>query len=379
MSKNKRKKKTTKDIDQAVFYLEGNTLFLRNTLDFNNSGKFVIEVLKKTKKQKSKALVIDLKGLKDIDSAGVTAVNYIREKLSDKGVNVRIDNASDSVNKKFELFRMHKPVADAKQVAPSFLELIGTAVYSFFNDYIVKFLYLTADVFFWSIHDLFKTKARRKGEVINQAVAIGVNATIIVVVMTFIVGLVLALQSSAQLRHFGANIFIVDLTVIAMMAQMGPLITAILVAGRSGSAIAAEIATMKVTAELDALKTMGLNPVRFVVVPKIYGCLSTIPFLTILANVAGITGGMVAANIFLDITPEIFINRMEQSLYNKDIVTSIIKSLVYGSIIVLTGSFFGFRVKEGAEGVGKTTTIAVVVSISLVIIADSILGLIFYT
>ncbi len=159
---------------------------------------------------------------------------------------------------------------------------------------------------------------------------------------------------------------------------MGPLITAILVAGRSGSAIAAEIATMKVTAELDALKTMGLNPNRFVVVPKLYACMLTMPFLIVFANVAGIFGGGVAANIYLDITPEIFINRMMDIARNKELWIALVKSQVYAALIVLTGSFYGFRVERGAEGVGKVTTMAVVASITLVILADSIIGVIFY-
>jgi phospholipid/cholesterol/gamma-HCH transport system permease protein len=151
-----------------------------------------------------------------------------------------------------------------------------------------------------------------------------------------------------------------------------------MVAGRSGSSIAAEIGTMKVTAEIDALRTMGLNPVRFVVIPKIYGSLITLPFLTILASVAGILGGAVAAYIYLDITPEIFLNRLPEALYRKDILTGIIKSIAFAFIIVITGAFFGFRVKEGAEGVGRSTTSAVVAAITLVIVADLILGLIFY-
>jgi phospholipid/cholesterol/gamma-HCH transport system permease protein len=209
-------------------------------------------------------------------------------------------------------------------------------------------------------------------------VHIGVNAVYIVGAMSFIIGLVLALQSAAQLRNFGANIFIVDLTVIAMMREMGPLITAILVAGRSGSSIAAEVATMKVTSELDALKTMALNPIRFVIIPKMYGSFVTMPFLTIIADVLGILGGMLIAYFYLDITPVVFINRMGESLYNRDILIGIFKSLIFAGLIVLTGSFFGLRVTEGAEGVGKVTTLAVVVAIALVIVADSILGLIFY-
>jgi phospholipid/cholesterol/gamma-HCH transport system permease protein len=195
---------------------------------------------------------------------------------------------------------------------------------------------------------------------------------------SFIIGLVLALQSAAQIRNFGANIFIVDLTVIAMMREMGPLITAIILAGRSGSAIAAEVSTMKVTSELEALQTMALNPVRFVIVPKMHGGLVTVPFLTILADVLGILGGMLVAFYFLDISPYVFINRIGTVLENRDIIIGFFKSLVFISIVVMTGSFFGLKVEHGAEGVGMVTTKAVVVSITLVIIADSILGLIFY-
>jgi phospholipid/cholesterol/gamma-HCH transport system permease protein len=135
---------------------------------------------------------------------------------------------------------------------------------------------------------------------------------------------------------------------------------------------------MKVTSELDALKTMGLHPVRFVVIPKMHGSLLTMPFLTMLANIMGILGGMLIAYSFLDISPQVFVNRMTDSLYARDIYIGIFKSLVFASLIVLTGTFFGLRVKEGAEGVGKVTTTAVVTSIGLVMIADSIMGLLFY-
>jgi phospholipid/cholesterol/gamma-HCH transport system permease protein len=261
---------------------------------------------------------------------------------------------------------------------PIFFERIGEKVINFISVTLKDFLFLMSDVLFWTVLDLFKSKTRRKGELVNQAVLIGVKAVPIVGIMAFLIGLVLALQSAAQLRSFGANIFIVDLTVIAMMREMGPLITAILVAGRSGSAIAAEIATMKVTEELDALKTMALNPIRFIMVPKMQAGMITVPFLTIFANVMGVAGGMIIAFLILDITPVVFINRMGDSLYARDIATGILKSIIFAVIIVLIGCCFGSRVEKGAEGVGRVTTAAVVVAISLVILADSVLGLMFY-
>lgn len=358
-------------IDESTVYLSG-SLMLTQTVPFTGKLYHLLRELG------AKAWVINLDELQDVDSAGVMALFHLKAKLQRPGISVRLEGGSESLLRKIDLFSPGKAQKYQVPARDTFLARSGEAVHHFFTSYVFGFIELAADVFYWSFSDVFRPRVRRAGEIANQAVLIGVNASLIVAFMSFVIGLVLALQSSYQLRTFGANIYIVDLTVIAMMSQMGPLITAILVAGRSGSSIAAEIATMKVTSELDALKTMGLNPIRFVVVPKLYASLITMPFLVILASVAGIAGGAVAANIYLDITLEIFINRMGSVMQNKDLLTGFVKSQVYAGLIVLTGSFYGFRVERGAEGVGKVTTTAVVVAISLVILADSMLGLIFY-
>ncbi len=368
----------SKDHSAFDYQLENEVLMLSEYLTLPHVERFIQQVLKITQKYKGTTLILNLDGLESIDSAGVTSLYYLKDKLAGKNIQVQILGGSESIREKLEIFKFNNAEAEKKSQKAPFLARLGESVYDFFYDTIVNFIILAANVTYWSITDVFKKKTHRKGEFFNQAVRIGVNAVYIVGAMSFIIGLVLALQSAAQLRNFGANIFIVDLTVIAMMREMGPLITAILVAGRSGSSIAAEVATMKVTSELDALKTMALNPIRFVIVPKMYGSFVTMPFLTIIADVFGILGGMLIAYFYLDITPMVFINRMGESLYNRDILIGIFKSLVFAGLIVLTGSFFGLRVTEGAEGVGKVTTLAVVVAISLVIIADSILGLIFY-
>ncbi len=358
--------------------LEGSVLLLSGNLTFGEAAGFTRHVLKHFRRDPGRKLYIDLGDVDSIDSAGVMALYYIQKKLSEKSVVVELQHATPSVADKIRLFYPEEEATVSPPRKPSFFEHIGGRVYHFFSSYVFEFILLAANIFYWGITDIFKRKVRRKGEFVNQAVLIGVNALLIVVFMTFVIGYVIALHSAAQLRAFGANIFVVDLVVFSILSQMGPLITAILVAGRSGSAIAAEIATMKVTAELDALKTMGLNPNRFVVVPKLYACMLTMPFLIVFANVAGIFGGGVAANIYLDITPEIFINRMMDIARNKELWIALVKSQVYAALIVLTGSFYGFRVERGAEGVGKVTTMAVVASITLVILADSIIGVIFY-
>jgi phospholipid/cholesterol/gamma-HCH transport system permease protein len=369
-------KKKKEHID--LFNLAGQTLYLKGVIKLDNTGNFTKKVLEKFEKYPHKTLNIDLDGLEDIDSSGVVSIYYLEKKAKEKKIDTFIIGGSSEIKKKLDLFKTSKKATPQATDKKGLMEGVGETAKNIYKNYFLEFMQLTANVFYWSFNDIFNKGARRKGETVNQAVLIGVNAVLIVGAMAFIIGLVLALQSANQLRNFGADVYIVDLIVLAMMSEMGPLITAILVAGRSGSSIAAEIATMKVTAELDALRTMGLNPVRFVVVPKMYGCLLTLPILTLIANMLGIAGGMVTAYMNLGLTPEVFINRMGESLYNKDIITGIAKSFVFAAIIVLTGSFYGFNADKGAEGVGKVTTTSVVVAISLVIVADSIMGLIFY-
>jgi phospholipid/cholesterol/gamma-HCH transport system permease protein len=360
------------------FNVEGNVVQLQKTLTIGNTADFLKDIETFFKKNRRADLKVDLTQLQSFDSAGALAIHSLAKTASRYDISLSIQNASNEIQSKLDLFQPVETKTQSPDSQGPFLLRLGEKAAHFLSEYVATFFFLLADILFWSVKDLFHNKQRRKGEVVNQAMSIGVNAVPIVMAMTFIIGLVLALQSSSQLRNFGANIYIVDLTVIAMMAEMGPLITAILVAGRSGSAIAAEIATMKVTSEIDALRTMGLNPLRYVVVPKIYGSLITLPFLTILASVAGIIGGATAAHIYLGITPEIFINRMPEALFQKDIITALVKSIVFALIIVVTGTFYGFKVQEGAEGVGKSTTSSVVAAITLVIVADSILGLLFY-
>jgi phospholipid/cholesterol/gamma-HCH transport system permease protein len=369
---------SVKEIQDASFSIEADMLKISGRLSLKEVKRLLGNIEDNLRAYTGDHLIINLDGLNYADSAGITAIYYLDDKYTRKGLKVEIAGGSLNIRRKLELFRPEKQFMTDSAVKTGFFEKIGIHTSLFFKEYILGFSQIAADITFWSVADLFRKGIRRKGEWINQAVQIGVNAALIVGVMSFIIGLVLALQSAAQLRSFGANIYIVDLTVIAMMSEMGPLITAILVAGRSGSAIAAEIATMKVTSETDALRTMGLNPVRFVVVPKLYGGIITLPFLTIIADTLGIGGGMVIAVSSLDISPVVFIHRMQESLLLKDIIFGIIKSIVFGYLIIITGSFFGFRVEQGAASVGKVTTVAVVVAISLVIIADSIMGLLFY-
>ena len=360
------------------YKIEEETLFISGPLTFESVKGLLQYYDRKISDYNFRVLTINLDDLEEADSSGISAILYIRDNLIKKNIEVHIEGGNSNIRRQLALFTGKLIPGERTRSRTGFFEQIGRRTSFVFREYIYSYLQIAAEVTYWSVVDLFKKHTHRKGEVVNQAVLMGVNAALIVAATAFIIGLVLALQSAAQLRTFGANIYIVDLTVIAMMSEMGPLITAIMVAGRSGSSIAAELATMKVTSETDALKTMGLNPVRFVVVPKMHGGILTMPLLTILADTMGILGGMLIGMAYLDISPLVFLNRMEESLHLMDIIYGVIKSLVFSYLIVITGSYFGFQSKRGPSEVGKVTTNAVVVSISLVILADSIMGLLIY-
>jgi phospholipid/cholesterol/gamma-HCH transport system permease protein len=175
-----------------------------------------------------------------------------------------------------------------------------------------------------------------------------------------------------QLETYGAGIFLAPLIGISMVREFGPLMTAIILAGRTGSATTAEIATMGVGEEIDALKTMGINPIQFIVVPKFWAISITMPILSIMATVAGIFGGFLIAVLYLDLASSLFWNELAKSLHFRDILAGFIKSVVFSWLIIWVGAFYGFRVRGGAEAVGKETTASVVTGIFIIIIADAI-------
>jgi phospholipid/cholesterol/gamma-HCH transport system permease protein len=213
---------------------------------------------------------------------------------------------------------------------------------------------------------------------IQQMALVGFDAVPIVTFMAFLIGVVLALNGAAQLRQFGATIFVANLVGIAMTREMAPLITAIIVAGRTGSAITAEIGAMTLSEEIDALKTMALSPTRFLVVPKVLALLLAMPLLTAIANVAGIGGGYVVGVFGLDLGSTAYLSQTAQALFIRDVVVGLIKSGVFAAIIGLVGVYRGFSVQGGWEAVGKAITRTVVTSIILCIMANACFTAFFY-
>jgi phospholipid/cholesterol/gamma-HCH transport system permease protein len=205
----------------------------------------------------------------------------------------------------------------------------------------------------------------------------GFDALSIVGVLSFLLGVVIVYQGSAQLRQYGANIFVVDLVGLSMLREFAPLMTAIIIAGRSGSAYAAQIGTMAVTEEIDALRTLGIEPLELLVLPKIIALVIVLPLLTVFADVLGVFGGMLMARAQLGVGMIEFLDRFAENISVTAYLVGIGKAPVFATIIVVVGCFQGFRTHGGAESVGRQTTLSVVQSIFLVIVADALFSIAF--
>ena len=225
----------------------------------------------------------------------------------------------------------------------------------------------------WALHP---ARIRWRPVLFNLRSA-GADALPIVGLLTFLLGVVVTYQSADQLRQYGANLFIADIVGISMLREFAPLITAIIIAGRSGSAYAAQIGTMAVTEEIDAMRTLGIAPLDLLVLPKFIALVIALPLLTVFADLLGVLGGMLMAHQQLGVNPVEFLDRFVKAVSTTSYVVGIGKAPVFAAIIVLVGCFQGFRTKGGADSVGRQTTRSVVQAIFLVIVADALFSVVF--
>lgn len=263
-----------------------------------------------------------------------------------------------------------KPYATfIRQVGQSSLAIAGE-----FRNFVTFIGELLVALFYTLRHP----KTLRGQDVIFYVQRAGVDGLPIVAMIGALMGLIMAFMSYLQFKQFGANIYVPALVSFAMIKELGPLMTAILVAGRSGSAFAAEIGTMVVNEEVDALHTMGFDPIRFLAVPKVLAAVIVVPVLTVYADLAGIIGGMIIGITTLDLTLKTYLTQSIKTIQVFDVVTSLIKASVFAGLISAIGCQRGFQVRAGAQDVGKFTTSAVVTSIFLIVVADSIFAVMLY-
>ncbi len=224
----------------------------------------------------------------------------------------------------------------------------------------------------------FQGKPNKWGPVWVQMEEVGVKSTTIVFLITFLIGVILAFQMAYQLARFGALDFVGALVGVAVTRELGPLMTAIVMAGRVGASFTAEMGTMKVSDEILALETMALNPVKFLITPRFLAILIMLPCLTIMADFMGILGGYLIGTTTLGINSIAYINNSLDAIKVVDITTGLVKSVVFAVIIVMVGSYMAFIIEGGAEKVGQNTRNSVVISMVLIIIADLFFTALFY-
>lgn len=361
------------DTDPAILVIK-----LDGAVDRHTVGDRFRDIPDQVRTSRHPEIAADLTGVTSMDSAGAALCRVIVDTAARKGATLKVIGISDSAADALKMFRV--PIVDEKNTRrrPNMFEKTGDAIDQLLES-TVDLLVLIVDTFYLTATGIWNKMNRVRGEyVLDQMVRIGLESLGIVSLISLLVGLTVALQSASVLHDFGADVYLADFVGISMAREMGPLMTAILVAGRCGSSIAAEISTMVITEEVDALKTMGINPIRHLVVPRFLAMTFTVPLLSVMAIMMGIIGGLLVGVTYLNQSVVTFNTELWTALTVKDMVTAIIKSISFAWIIVFVGAHRGFKVHGGAEGVGIATTSSVVQSIFAVIAADAMFSLIFW-
>jgi len=237
---------------------------------------------------------------------------------------------------------------------------------------------LFSAIIYWAVVGSLKGKGVHRQSVFQQMVFTGLRSVTIVFFVDIFTGIVLAMQTAYQLERMGAVLYVASLVGVSLCRELSPVLTALVVAGRVGSAIAAELGTMKVSEQIEALDTMAINPVRFLAVPRFLALLAMLPALTVLGNLSGILGGFIVGTGSLHINAGLYLQTSFKYLELKDVYTGLAKSIFFAMIIAIVGCYEGLNTRGGAEGVGKATTRSVVLSFILIILADCVITSIFY-
>lgn len=323
------------------------------------------------------SLLIDGSGISALDTSGAWLLHRTVSALEQRGRNVSINGLRPEFSTLLQLVAscamapiippLPKPGLLVNIGQRFWRGLLGVAgTFSFIGECTIILL-----------RSLAQPRRIRWRPILHNLQTAGLEALPITGLMSFLMGVVIAYQGADQLQRFGANIFIVDLVALSVLRELSPLLTAIIVAGRSGSAYAAQIGTMKVTEEIDALRTIGIGPIELLVLPKMLALIIALPLLTLYADVTGVLGGMLMARTKLDVSFDVFIDRIGDAVSLSSFLTGIGKAPVFAAIISLVGCYQGFKATGSADSVGRQTTVSVVQSIFLVILADALFSVVF--
>ncbi len=326
-------------------------------------------------------VVFDLSGLGLVDTAGAWMIREVEAKCRDAGLEIDMQGMTARLEELIGAIpdRLREPEPQPKRrrsFAEFVLEPIGISSVAAWRDIYAGVGYFGA--LFVGLGEL----VMRRGGVNMAAIAsqidnMGVRAVPIIALMSFLVGAIIAQQGAFQLSYFGAELFVVDLVGILQLREVGVLLTAIMIAGRSGSAITAEIGAMRMREEIDALRVMGFDPISVLVFPRMLALLISLPLLTIIANFAALTGAAVVVDLYAGITLETFLQRLQEAINLADLISGLAKAPVMALIISIVAALEGMKVGGSAESLGQKVTASVVKSIFVVILADGIFA-IFY-
>ena len=356
----------------------GRVLSLLGRLDSETTGAIWRRAMSLTAGEQTGALVVDASGLEYCDGAGVSLLVALRQRQREAGGSFTLRGLREEFRQLLELSEPSE--AEGVQEAPphrdSFIEALGRATLQILAD--IRVLV----VFVGELTVMLGRAARnprrvRFKDVIVVAERAGIGAIPIIALVGFLLGLILAFQSAIPMQRFGAEIFVADLLGISVLRELGPLMAAILLTARSGSAFAAELGTMKVNEEIDALTTMGLEPVRFLVVPRVIAAVAVVPVLAMLMNIFCLIGGAIVM-LSLDFPLITYVNRVVAAVGLADFLGGIFKALVFGVIVAGVGCLRGLQTGTGAGAVGESTTSSVVSGIILIAITDGVFAVLFY-
>jgi len=347
------------------------------TLD-QKSGRSLWESLTQRSVEQGSTVVIAFDETEKMDSLGGAWLVKIAEHLHKSGSSLKLEGQQGSVAELLEMVApaLQKPVR--KQGAEAgFFENLGDTTLAFIAES-RDFLELCVDAIYWSVIAPFEGRGFRWEIFIDEMYEMGVRAIKIVCLMNFLLGLIIAMLMAKQAESYGISIFVADIIMIGFARELAAIMTAVVVSARTGAAIAAEIATMKVQEEIDALRGMGLNVNQFLVAPKLMALLVVLPCLVTLGVLSGIAGGSVWGIGVLGFQPSVWFTQTLNSAFLEDLAQGFLKTIIFALGIVLIGCHNGFRVSGGSRGVGLMTTRAVVMDIFMLISCDIVFAAIFY-
>ena len=351
---------------------------IEGRLDSNTTGKIWRQATETVATAKAGSVTVDASQIDYCDGSGIALFVHLRNLQRKAGGQLEIHG----LRPEFQGLLEESDLGDLEQLESqrrpktNLAEDVGRAVVVFWEDTrsLIGFVgELVSALGTAAMHP----KSVRWRDVVRVAESAGVNALPIIVLVSFLMGVIMAFQGAISLRRFGADIFVANLVGLAMLRELGPLMTAIILAGRSGSAFAAELGTMTVREEIDALKTMGLDPVRFLVVTRVIAAVVMTPLLTVFADLLGLIGGAVVMRSF-GIPLVTFYHQVQYQVTYGSFVGGLAKSFVFGILVAAIGCLRGLQTTTGASAVGESTTRAVVSGIVLIVITDGIFSVVYY-